>query len=470
LGLTALQQILLASAFLLDRRYHYLNATGELVRHVSETMYFCLLTLPIGAIAFRLGLKSAIEQSMLYGAARKALGEIPSEQSPLLSRQDPEPARFRWWASWKTYVPTCAFIVSILGFHFCKLATIENSVAHGNLNSVKAVRGFGFTIRLNLLIDDWWWIRQLGRHPAMWQYLIEEGADVNAAVWNDFRGGRVYGSSGPPHAIDQASVIWNPLIATLSAGTVEAARVLIERGADVHAQDSFGRTPMTIAIFDCPQAIELLLASGVDINEQTRFGTPLLTAARYQWPWPESKPQNSYIRIHNIHIVLDSYERVPVERIDEILLVEQRNAVRILIKKGANLNTRDSDGRNALMLMSMESRRDKDIELTIEDRETIEPSLLYRRRDRAVELIGETLLNAGCDINAADNKGRTPLMYAAIFERPSVINLLLRRGANINAKDHNGESALDWAIKSANEELIGVFTSFSSPGGKIISR
>jgi len=82
------------------------------------------------------------------------------------------------------------------------------------------------------------------------------------------------------------------------------------------------------------------------------------------------------------------------------------------------------------MLMSMESRRDKDkdIELTIEDRETIEPSLLYRRRDRAVRLIGETLLNAGCDINAADNKGRAPLIYAVAFGRSAVIELFLKRG------------------------------------------
>jgi ankyrin repeat protein len=137
-----------------------------------------------------------------------------------------------------------------------------------------------------------------------------------------------------------------------------------------------------------------------------------------------------------------------------VLLVEQRNAVRILIEKGADPNTRDIEGRNALMLMSMESRRDKDIELTIEDRDTIEPKQRWRRRDRAVELIGETLLNAGCDINTADNKGRTPLMYAVIFERPGVVNLLLKRGANINAKDHNGESAIDWARKSRNQEIL----------------
>ena len=128
--------------------------------------------------------------------------------------------------------------------------------------------------------------------------------------------------------------------------------------------------------------------------------------------------------------------------------------VELLLSRGADPNSRDREGRNALMLMSMESRRDKDIELTIEDREKIEPKLRYRRRDRAVELIGETLLNAGCDVNAADNKGRTPLMYAAIFERPSAVNLLLKRGANINARDQNGQSALDWAKKSGNEEII----------------
>jgi ankyrin repeat protein len=92
--------------------------------------------------------------------------------------------------------------------------------------------------------------------------------------------------------------------------------------------------------------------------------------------------------------------------------------------------------------------------MTIEAREIEEPKLRWRRRDRLVEVIGETLLDAGCDVNAVDNKGRTPLMYAGFFERPSVVNLLLKRGANINAKDHNGESALDWARKSRNQEIL----------------
>ncbi|HEY6403233.1 MAG TPA: ankyrin repeat domain-containing protein, partial [Blastocatellia bacterium] len=93
-----------------------------------------------------------------------------------------------------------------------------------------------------------------------------------------------------------------------------------------------------------------------------------------------------------------------------------------------------------------------------------------RRSDEAVELIGGRLLDAGCDVNAADNKGRTPLIYAVASERLNVVELLLKRGADINAKDHDGLSALDWAKKSGYEEIIKLLSSFSAAGREETSR
>jgi ankyrin repeat protein len=250
----------------------------------------------------------------------------------------------------------------------------------------------------------------------MTKFLIEKGLDINTRlVLNRFW-------APPGIGVD---VRVTPLHLALTYQRVEIARLLIANGADLHARDSIGRTPLIVAITYCPQAIELLLDSGVSINEETRFGPPLLAAARYQW---------LYARDRGIQ--------------------DSENAVKILIEKGADPNTRDKDGRNALMVMSMEFRPAPpwgarrgvfngapDPNISVED-------------GTYVQLIAEALLQAGCDVNAADKDGRTPLMYAARYNRPPAADLLLKAGANIKAKDKDGKTALDIAKQFKNQEIV----------------
>ena len=415
LALTAAQQILIASAFPLDRGRDF-NTPQVFLVDMSNTVFFWLpVALMTWIIAFGLSLKSAIEQFVVYLAARKALGETPLEQYPLLPGS--ETLQVRWRAHLRTYAPACAIIVLMVGFHLSKFVWMNARMMDADLYSVKASHASGVPVPLWPYQSDlniWAIINS----PAMMRFLIEKGADVNAPV----------GLNGGDH-------ISRPLMAALSTCQVDTARLLIERGADVRAGDFSGRTPMTIAVSNCAEAIELLLASGMDVNEQTRYGPPLLIAARHQWPYPEP----------SIRLWVSQAEG-PING--------PGDAVKILIEKGADPNARDGAGRNALMVMSLEPRLDNDVEITLQAGGTRESRKRLRRSDKTVERIGETLLNAGCDVNAADNKGRTPLIYAVASERSKVVNLLMKRGANISAKDHNGESALDWAIKSGNEEII----------------
>jgi serine/threonine protein kinase/ankyrin repeat protein len=414
-ALTVAQQILMALAFPLDRGRDF-NTPQVFMVAMSKTVFFWLpIALMMWVVAFSLSLKSAIEQFVLYLAARKALGEIPLEQCAFLSGS--ETWQVRWRAHLKTYAPTCVIILLIIGFHLSKFPWMTRRVMEGDLYSVKASHASGVPVPLwpyRSELSIWHIIHS----PAMMRYLIEKGADVNAPL----------GLNGGDH-------ILTPLMAALTTCRVDTARLIIERGADACAGDFSGRTTMTTAVSNCAEAIELLLASGVDVNEQTRSGPPLLIAARHQWPYPEP--------LFNLAV---GQARSPIKG--------HGDAVKILIEKGADPNVRDDAGRNALMVMSLESRLDNDVEITLQAGGTRESRQRLRRSDKIVEMIGETLLNAGCDVNVADNKGRTPLIYAVASERSAVVNLLLKRGANINAKDHNGESALDWARKSGNDEIL----------------
>jgi serine/threonine protein kinase/ankyrin repeat protein len=420
IAVTVAQQILIALAFPLDRGRAF-NTPQVFLVAMSNTVFFWLpLALMIWIVAFNLSLKSAVEQFTLYLAARKAGGAIPFEQGASLP--DSEAWQVRWLTRWKTYAPTCAAVVLIIGFHLAKFGWMSRRVMDGDLYSVKASHVSGVPVPVWPFKAEFT-IYGLVQSSAMTRYLIEKGADVNAPI-------RL---NGPDY-------VSTPLMIALSNCQVDTARLLIERGANARGTPDSARTPMTVAVSDCPGAIEMLLAAGVDINERTRLGTPLLIAALYQW------------QIFGQAVFIDPLQA-------KAMIDRQGDAVKTLIEKGADPNARDGEGRNALMVMSLERFRGDDAEITIRPGGTKESRRLGRRDDKVVESIGETLLNAGCDANAADNKGRTPLIHAVASERLNVVELLLKRGANINAKDHDGLSALDWAKKFGDQEIIKLLSS-----------
>lgn len=64
------------------------------------------------------------------------------------------------------------------------------------------------------------------------------------------------------------------------------------------------------------------------------------------------------------------------------------------------------------------------------------------------------------DVNVTDNKGRTPLMTAAISETvpPDIFQELIARGANVHALSLEGLNALDYALRLGRPPIIDVFT------------
>jgi uncharacterized protein len=65
------------------------------------------------------------------------------------------------------------------------------------------------------------------------------------------------------------------------------------------------------------------------------------------------------------------------------------------------------------------------------------------------------LLEAGCDVNAQDEEGRTALIQATIYNNVEVVQILMEHGANVNTRDFfSGNAALHFAAKNYSLELL----------------
>jgi ankyrin repeat protein len=66
------------------------------------------------------------------------------------------------------------------------------------------------------------------------------------------------------------------------------------------------------------------------------------------------------------------------------------------------------------------------------------------------------LIDRGADINSKDNDGGNALIWAAMYNYESIFSLLIDRGADINSKDNNGRTALDIAEMYSNQNIISI--------------
>jgi quinoprotein dehydrogenase-associated probable ABC transporter substrate-binding protein len=100
------------------------------------------------------------------------------------------------------------------------------------------------------------------------------------------------------------------------------------------------------------------------------------------------------------------------------ILAKDADRVRFLIKKGADVNARDSGGFSPLDTAA---------------------------RNRSTGLV-EILLDAGADPNSVDADGFFPLLHAINRNHVPTIEMLAKKGANIELKNKQGITPLSWAI------------------------
>ena len=252
-----------------------------------------------------------------------------------------------------------------------------------------------------------------------------------------------------------------PLMYAATAGSADAMKLLIDKGADVNARNAFGSTAMMWSVTDLKK-VRLLVDHGADVNIASKAGhTALLLAAM-------SDNSAEIVRL----LIAKGADLKAVDSLKKTALIaasegNDTGTIEMLIDAGLGVNAADilgftplmnAAGNNNLTAVKMLLAKGANVNaISLAGGNTVKAGtialgkftpLLLASVYGPVDLV-KTLLAAGADVNAKDVRGMTPLMLAVATDRQNgeIIRALLDKGADVNVKSEAGETALDWARK-----------------------
>ena len=228
-------------------------------------------------------------------------------------------------------------------------------------------------------------------------------------------------------------------------GKEDIVKFLIKAGVDIEEADLNGCTALMIAAKQgFLSIVKILCDAGAKIRAIDFCGkTPLLHAA-------------SCGHISVMQYLIDN-KFVPIEEKDKhnktaLLLATENNqkeAVRWLITKKADMNARNEQGEHAL-LVAVGLNFDNIVKILL-NQENIDINIRAKNNRSAlhiaclngnVDIVKELLDYQGVDIEIETDDGWTPLHCAASKDHDDIVLYLLDRCANFEAKNHEGETPL----------------------------
>lgn len=280
-----------------------------------------------------------------------------------------------------------------------------------------------------------------------------------------------------------------PLYAAVCGGSVELARMLLDRGADPEGKTKFGEAPLHAAANRGGVAmIKLLLERGADPSPRNSLNwTPLHRAAAnadlgLATLLLDSGADADAAGLRKITPLRIAVERADASEVVKLLLQrgadpsavaesgstifhEAANAeiVKVLLENGADPNQRDESGDAPLHDRNLWQKQGFVAALLAGGADPNLPGLggstpLHIAVSVGNEPMAELLLRHGANVNARTIRGTTPLHMAAggAWSSIRLVRLLLVAGADLNAADEDGETPLDAALAYGRSDVVAL--------------
>ena len=296
-------------------------------------------------------------------------------------------------------------------------------------------------------------------HPEAAKLLIDHGADVNARTSDLTFPKDRFGLEGVLTILPHGR--WTPLMYAARQGSLEAARVLVDAGADKNARDPDLSTPAIIAAINGHYDVAAMLVErGADPNLTDTSGMAVLYAVVDMntlgevYGRPNRRSTSTISALDAMKVLLAHGANVnaqlrsaTVQRAhtpgDGLLgggttplmraaKTGDAAAMRILLEHGADPTITQNNHTTALMFAAGNGRGTGVFQKDI----GTERDLLEATR---------VLVERGVDVNLANDNGQTAMHFAAQVS-DDIVRYLAAHGAVLDAKDKQGHTPVDLAL------------------------
>ena len=270
--------------------------------------------------------------------------------------------------------------------------------------------------------------------PALIAPLLEHGAidDVFTAAWlGDLPAlcGHLDRNPDLVHAIDPAEDFQevSPLCHAVCGGSIDAAKLLLEHGAEVKRHS--GKLLTLAVVMNRVDLVKLLIEHGADVQRTVFLGrlddaerpvADLLIACGKKvpdWMLPRAcRPDVSRNEVHRVTVLLDygasldDRGRYGLTALHYAVRGGKLPLIKLLLERGAAVDALDASGVTPLLHLT-------------------------KTRSKADPIpVMELLAAAGADLDARDENDRTLLMHFARKGKADAVQWLLAHGADSNAR------------------------------------
>jgi len=295
-------------------------------------------------------------------------------------------------------------------------------------------------------------------HQEVAKLLIDRGANVNqASVRYNFTDGKA-AAGGALSARAEGGL--TPLLFAARQGAIETGLVLIAAGADVNMPEpAFTFTPMNTAVYNGHYDFAaMLLENGANVNDGSLYlAIELRNMDTYSNRPNPPETDRTLTATDVIKLLLDKGADPNIPFTKKAPQIQTQGTVtvpalatplyravkaadlltiRLLLEKGAKATTAIKDGSTALMLAAGGGPARGDEEEVVDRGGRADP----------IEVI-KTLIDAGADVNQANEQQMTAIHLAAQKQADKIVEYLASRGAKLDVKNKAGKTPLDLAGK-----------------------